>query len=89
MIISIPNIDLHHNWRYDSSSFAHTVLYRTALIAGGETLDSPCITNAMGFLLSKQNANGGWGESYLACVNKAYPLDGTGPVRIHFTHYAQ
>jgi squalene cyclase len=51
------------------------------LKAGGETLDSPCFKNAEKFLLGKQNKNGGWGESYLACVNKAYPEDGTGPVR--------
>ncbi len=28
--------------------------------------------------MSKQNSNGGWGESYVACVDKAYPDDGTG-----------
>ena len=50
------------------------------LIATGEPLDSPCITKAIEFLLSKQNPNGGWGESYLACVNKAYPEDGCGEV---------
>ena len=44
-------------------------------------MDSPCIQKAAKFLLGKQNKNGGWGESYLACVNKAYPEDGTGPVR--------
>ena len=43
-------------------------------------MDSPCLINAQNFLLSKQNKNGGWGESYLACVNKAYPIDGTGKV---------
>ena len=33
------------------------------------------------FLLSKQNPNGGWGESYVACVDKAYPFDGAGEVK--------
>lgn len=50
------------------------------LIATGESLDAPCLTKAMTFLLGKQNLNGGWGESYLSCVNKAYPEDGCGEV---------
>jgi len=33
---------------------------------------------AVQFVLSQQNTNGGWGENYLACVNKVYPKDGTG-----------
>ena len=32
----------------------------------------------MEFILCHQNPNGGWGESYLACVNKSYPADSTG-----------
>lgn len=53
------------------------------LTAAGETIaDSPNIQKAVQFLLSKQNPNGGWGESYLACVNKAYPYNGTGEVTI-------
>ena len=48
------------------------------LVAGGEPLDSDAIRRAVKFLLSHQNANGGWGENYLACVNKAYPKDGAG-----------
>jgi len=48
------------------------------LIAAGESTDSPNVRKAVEFLLSKQNPNGGWGESYLACVNKAYPEEGTG-----------
>ena len=48
------------------------------LVAAGESLDSDNIARAMQFLLSKQNPNGGWGETYLACVNKAYPADGAG-----------
>lgn len=48
------------------------------LIAAGEDSKSAAVVTAVKFLLSKQNANGGWGESYMACVNKAYPEDGTG-----------
>jgi squalene cyclase len=44
------------------------------------------VRKAVSFLLSTQNANGGWGESYLACVNKAYPEDGTGEVKILDTY---
>jgi len=51
------------------------------LVAAGEALSSSdALRRAVSFLLSKQNPNGGWGESYLACVNKAYPPDGTGQV---------
>jgi len=50
------------------------------LIAAGENAaTSRHVQKATKFLLSKQNPNGGWGESYMACVNKAYPADGTGP----------
>ena len=49
-----------------------------ALIAAGEPFDSPSVRKAIEFVLSHQNPNGGWGESYLACVNKSYPEDGTG-----------
>lgn len=48
------------------------------LMAAGESKNSPAIQKSLEFILSKQNPNGGWGESYLACVNKAYPADGTG-----------
>ena len=53
------------------------------LIAAGEAKSSVHIKKACKFLLSKQNSNGGWGESYVACVNKAYPSDGCGPVYGH------
>jgi squalene/oxidosqualene cyclase-like protein len=50
------------------------------LAALGETLKtSEAMRNAEAFLLSKQNPNGGWGESYVSCVDKAYAKDGTGP----------
>ena len=54
------------------------------LIAAGEPVLSPCVQRAMHFLLSKQNPNGGWGENYLACVNKAYTDEGTGDT-VRFT----
>lgn len=52
------------------------------LICAGDTTDSPQVQGAVAFLLSKQNANGGWGESYLACINKAFPDEGTGSVSV-------
>ena len=51
------------------------------LIAAGESPEAPSVQRALEFLLKKQNPNGGWGESYVACVNKAYNSDGTGAVR--------
>ncbi|KAJ6794943.1 cycloartenol synthase 2-like [Iris pallida] len=43
------------------------------LIAGGKSYqDSACIRKACEFLLSKQLASGGWGESYLSSQNKVY-----------------
>jgi hypothetical protein len=46
------------------------------------TLSLLCsVTKAAAYLLAKQNPNGGWGESYLACVNKEYPEHGAGEVR--------
>jgi squalene cyclase len=44
-------------------------------MAAGESPESLSIKTAVGFVLSKQNKDGGWGESYVACVNKAYPED--------------
>lgn len=43
------------------------------LIAAGKSYDTcPSIRKACDFLLSKQLDCGGWGESYLSCVNKVY-----------------
>nr|ABX75048.2 cycloartenol synthase 2 [Polygala tenuifolia] len=43
------------------------------LIAAGRTYkDSSSIQKACDYLLSKELAPGGWGESYLSCQNKAY-----------------
>nr|QQR13797.1 oxidosqualene cyclase 6 [Iris tectorum] len=48
------------------------------LVADGENYqNSSCIRKACDFLLSKQLASGGWGESYLSSQNKVYTnLDG-------------
>ena len=50
------------------------------LIAAGEPIESSNIQRAVQWIVSKQNPNGGWGESYVACVNKSFPYDGTGQV---------
>ncbi|XP_048226509.1 probable oxidosqualene cyclase isoform X2 [Ricinus communis] len=43
------------------------------LVAGGKKYyNSPSIRKACNFLLSKQLASGGWGESYLSSQNKVY-----------------
>ncbi|XP_020599649.1 cycloartenol synthase isoform X2 [Phalaenopsis equestris] len=43
------------------------------LIAAGKSYqNSPSIQKACNFLLSKQLASGGWGESYLSCQDKVY-----------------
>ncbi|CAM9771973.1 unnamed protein product, partial [Choristocarpus tenellus] len=46
------------------------------LIAAGELPNSPFITRAVDFLIRNQNPNGGWGESYLASVDKVYAEGG-------------
>lgn len=51
-----------------------------ALVAGGEPegRDAAALSRCCAFLLSKQNADGGWGESYLSCLTKQYsPLPGS------------
>lgn len=48
------------------------------LLAVGEPKESPIIQKAVQFLLSKQMASGGWGETYLSCVNKKYSDDDGG-----------
>ena len=41
------------------------------LIAAGNTYSNcPCIRKACDYLLSKELASGGWGESYLSCQSK-------------------
>ncbi|CAO2820140.1 unnamed protein product [Amaranthus hypochondriacus] len=43
------------------------------LVAAGKNYDNcPTIRKACDFLLSKQLASGGWGESHLSCRNKVY-----------------
>ncbi|CAN8308035.1 unnamed protein product [Cochlearia groenlandica] len=48
------------------------------LVAAGKTYSScDSIRRAVRFLLDTQNAEGGWGESYLSCPSKKYtPLEG-------------
>ncbi|CBJ34051.1 Cycloartenol synthase [Ectocarpus siliculosus] len=46
------------------------------LMSAGEPVESPTITKAVDFMLSRQNANGGWGESYLASVDKGWTETG-------------
>ena len=50
-------------------------------------MDSDSLVRAEHFLLTNQRENGGWGESYLACVNKAYTKEGTGEVFILIGFY--
>ena len=38
----------------------------------GEPAGSDHLRRACAFLLSKQNANGGWGEDFTSCYDKAY-----------------
>ena len=42
----------------------------------GEPAGSDHLRRACAFLLAKQNANGGWGEDFTSCYNKAYARDG-------------
>lgn len=45
-----------------------------ALVQGGEPngRDKAALDKCCSFLLSKQQADGGWGESYLSCLTKEY-----------------
>lgn len=45
-----------------------------ALVAGGDPAgaDAAALRRSSAFLLSKQRADGGWGESYLSCLTKEY-----------------
>jgi len=43
-----------------------------AIRAGGLPRSDPSILKAVAFVLRSQNDNGGWGESYRSCVDKAY-----------------
>lgn len=46
------------------------------LVLSGEPAGSDHLRRACAFLLAKQNANGGWGEDFTSCYNKAYARDG-------------
>ena len=46
------------------------------LVLSGEPAGSDHLRRACAFLLAKQNPNGGWGEDFTSCYNKAYARDG-------------
>ena len=46
------------------------------LVTCGEPLDSPSIVKACNFLLKHQRPNGGWGEDFTSCYNRAYTENG-------------
>ncbi|KAL1514656.1 hypothetical protein AB1Y20_003746 [Prymnesium parvum] len=46
------------------------------LVLSGEPPNSESLRRACSFLLAKQNANGGWGEDFTSCYDKAYAKDG-------------
>ena len=46
------------------------------LVLSGEPRDSRALSQACAFLASKQNANGGWGEDFTSCYDKAYAEHG-------------
>ena len=45
------------------------------LVASGLSENSPEIRKACGFLLGRQNHDGGWGESHLSCSERRYVRD--------------
>ena len=46
------------------------------LVRSGEPPNSPVIQKCCNFLLSKQRANGGWGEDFTSCYDKDYAING-------------
>ena len=46
------------------------------LVLSGEPPDSDSLRRACSFLLGTQNANGGWGEDFTSCYDKAYAQKG-------------
>jgi cycloartenol synthase len=46
------------------------------LVLTGEKKDSPSIRACVEFLKKHQNANGGWGEDFRSCFDKAYAAKG-------------
>lgn len=67
-------------WRFNNRYGSWGVCFTYAgwfgikgLVAAGRTYeDCSSIHKACDFLLSKELASGGWGESYLSCQNKVY-----------------
>lgn len=58
------------------------------LIAAGEDVTSTHIVKACQFLLAKQHADGGWGESYKSCVYKQYVDKGADQSQVVNTAWA-
>ena len=46
------------------------------LVLSGEPTNSPALAKACEFLLARQNPNGGWGEDFTSCYDKAYATKG-------------
>jgi squalene/oxidosqualene cyclase-like protein len=46
------------------------------LVLSGEPAGSDSMRRACAFLLEHQNANGGWGEDFTSCYDRAYSRDG-------------
>jgi len=46
------------------------------LVLSGEPADSDALVRACKFLVAKQNDNGGWGEDFTSCYDKAYASGG-------------
>jgi squalene cyclase len=46
------------------------------LVLSGEPAGSDALRRACSFLLSTQNPNGGWGEDFTSCYDKAYAANG-------------
>ncbi|KAF5184269.1 Terpene cyclase/mutase family member [Thalictrum thalictroides] len=69
--IQAPNGSWYGSW---AVCFTYATWFGIkGLIAAGETFrNNSSIRKACEFLLSKELASGGWGESYLSCQNKVY-----------------
>ncbi|XP_062078772.1 beta-amyrin synthase-like isoform X1 [Humulus lupulus] len=69
--IQLPDGSWYGNWGICFTYGSWFAL--RALAAVGKTYNnSEAIHKAVGFLLQKQNKDGGWGESYISCPNKEY-----------------